>query len=103
MFFQSAIALKYGRRPVYLWGATFLLVGCIWSYAKPDLDNLLASRIIQGMGMAPVESIATNTVGDLFFAHQRGMRIAIWGLSLLGGINLGTPEFRALPSYPINH
>lgn len=65
--------------------AVFLLVGSIWSAAKPDLNNLLASRIIQGMGMAPTESIATATIGDLYFVHQRGMRIAIWGLSLLGG------------------
>jgi MFS family permease len=65
--------------------AVFLLAGSIWSAAKPDLNNLLASRIIQGMGMAPTESIATATIGDLFFVHQRGMRIAIWGLSLLGG------------------
>ncbi|GAA5977567.1 hypothetical protein JCM11641_006866 [Rhodosporidiobolus odoratus] len=44
----STIAIKWGRRPVYLWGAVFLLVGSIWSGAEPDLDNLLASRIIQG-------------------------------------------------------
>ncbi|GAA6048292.1 hypothetical protein JCM3770_006523 [Rhodotorula araucariae] len=84
----ATVAIKWGRRPVYLWGAAFLLAGAIWSGAKPDLDNLLASRILQGMGMAPLESTATATVGDLFFVHQRGMRVAIWGLSLLGGINL---------------
>ncbi|BGP07936.1 putative MFS-type transporter [Rhodotorula toruloides] len=84
----STVAIKWGRRPVYIWGAAFLLAGSIWSAAKPDLDNLLASRVIQGLGMAPVESTATATIGDLFPVHQRGMRVAIWGLSLLGGINL---------------
>lgn len=38
---------------------------------------------------APTESIATATIGDLYFVHQRGLRIAIWGLCLLGGINCG--------------
>ncbi|BGP31943.1 hypothetical protein JCM10296v2_003722 [Rhodotorula toruloides] len=84
----STVAIKWGRRPVYIWGAAFLLAGSIWSAAKPDLDNLLASRVIQGLGMAPVESTATATIGDLFPVHQRGMRVAVWGLSLLGGINL---------------
>ncbi|GAA6002434.1 hypothetical protein JCM10207_001117 [Rhodosporidiobolus poonsookiae] len=84
----ATVAIKWGRRPVYIWGALFLFVGSIWSGAKPDVDNLLASRIIQGMGMAPVESTATATIGDLYPVHQRGLRVAIWGLSLLGGINL---------------
>ncbi|GAA6027286.1 hypothetical protein JCM8097_002559 [Rhodosporidiobolus ruineniae] len=85
----STVAIKWGRRPVYLWGALFLLVGSIWSGAKPDIDSLLASRIIQGMGMAPVESTATATIGDLYPVHQRGFRVAVWGLSLIGGINIG--------------
>lgn len=46
----STVAIKWGRRPVYIWGAAFLLAGSIWSAAKPDLDNLLASRVIQGCG-----------------------------------------------------
>ncbi|GAA6002193.1 uncharacterized protein JCM10292_000801 [Rhodotorula paludigena] len=84
----ATLAIKFGRRPAYLIAAVLLLVGSIWSAAKPDLDNLLASRIVQGLGMVPLESTATATIADLYPLHQRGMRVAIWGLSLLGGINV---------------
>lgn len=50
----SPMSKKYGRRPVYLFGALLLLVGSIWSVAKPDINNLLGSRIVQGMGMVRI-------------------------------------------------
>ncbi|GAA5842485.1 hypothetical protein JCM11251_007328 [Rhodosporidiobolus azoricus] len=84
----ATLAIKFGRRPAYLFAAILLLVGSAWSAAKPDLNNLLASRIVQGIGMVPTESTATATIGDLFPVHERGMRSAIWGLALIGGINI---------------
>ncbi|KAH8928677.1 MFS general substrate transporter [Atractiella rhizophila] len=88
MFFQSAIGIKWGRRPVYLGAAILMIAGDAWSYADPSVDGLMGSRILQGLAMAPVEALATATIADLFFVHQRGMRAALWGLSLLGGINI---------------
>jgi len=88
MFFQSAIAVKYGRRPVYLAAAVLMFASNLWSYGQPNIPGLTGSRILQGMAMAPVESIATATIADLYFVHQRGIRAAVWGLSLLGGINV---------------
>jgi len=88
MFFQSAIGIKWGRRPVYLFAAALMFASNLWSYGQPTLNGLLGSRILQGLAMAPVEALATATIADLYFVHQRGIRSAVWGLSLLGGINI---------------
>lgn len=46
-------------------------------------------RIIQGIASAPLETLVTSTVSDLFFVHQRGTRLSIWGMMLASGVLLG--------------
>lgn len=37
----------------------------------------------------PIESIVPSTVTDIFFLHDRGEKISIYGLSVLGGNEIG--------------
>lgn len=30
-----------------------------------------------------------HAINDMFFTHQRGLRLALWNLSLIGGVNIG--------------
>jgi len=46
-------------------------------------------RVVQGIASAPLETLVTSTVSDLFFVHQRGMRLSIWGTFLASGFLLG--------------
>lgn len=46
-------------------------------------------RAVQGAASAPVETLVTSTVSDIFFVHQRGQKLAIWGLAILTGVLLG--------------
>ena len=46
-------------------------------------------RIIQGLAAAPIETLVTPTVADIFFVHQRGSRLAIWHMMIGGGVGLG--------------
>ncbi|KAJ3533535.1 hypothetical protein NM208_g7943 [Fusarium decemcellulare] len=66
--FWMPLAIKLGRRPVYM------------------LSNIL---------MAPIESIVPTTITDMFFLHNRGEKVSLYGLSILGGNELG-PLFSAL-------
>jgi len=88
MFLQSACAVKWGRRPVFLVGALLLFTCCIWSGASKSVGSFTASRVLQGVGMAPYEALVTATIGDLYFVHQRGLRITIWGFAIIGGISI---------------
>jgi len=51
--------------------------------------SLAVMRVIQGIASAPLETLVTSTVSDMYFVHQRGARIAVWGCMLGSGVLLG--------------
>lgn len=40
--------------------------------------------------MSPFEVLVTTTIADLYFVHQRGLRLAMWGMCLSVGVGGGT-------------
>ncbi|OQU95653.1 hypothetical protein CLAIMM_01835 [Cladophialophora immunda] len=90
-------AVKYGRRPVYLFSNTLMGVGCIWLAiaSKTTYTSFLVGRAFLGVFEAPIESIVPSTITDIFFLHDRGAKVSIYGLSVLGGNELG-PMLSAL-------
>lgn len=66
------LAIKYGRRPVYI--AAFLLMtgSNIWGGCATSFPSELAARIVYGVAGAAPEIVATLVLTDLFFLHQRG-------------------------------
>lgn len=51
--------------------------------------SLVVMRIVQGLASAPLETLVTSTVSDIFFVHERGQKIAIWGVMIASGVLLG--------------
>ena len=39
--------------------------------------------------MSPFEVLVTTTIADIYFVHQRGLRLAMWGLCLSVGVGGG--------------
>jgi MFS family permease len=80
--FWQAIALQYGKRPVYLMS---LLMNVIILAAAPLCTTsgpYLANRILLGFFGSPVESLAEISVTDIWFNHQRPKYMALYGWSL---------------------
>jgi len=75
--FVSAFSRKYGKRPVFIVSTLIDIIGTAVGEAKISYKYLLAARIIQGFSTSAFESLIVATVGDLYFVHQRGLRIAI--------------------------
>jgi MFS family permease len=46
-------------------------------------------RIIQGFAAAAFETLVSATVSEIFFVHQRGKKLSIWSLFVMGGNKLG--------------
>ena len=86
--FASAFGRKYGKRPLYVFSSLMGTIGIIVSEVAVGYNQLLAGRIIQGIGVAAYESLAIASVGDIFFVHQRGPRIAVV-IFLLSAISNG--------------
>ncbi|KAK5167452.1 uncharacterized protein LTR77_007151 [Saxophila tyrrhenica] len=74
--FVAAFSRKFGKRPVFLVSTLFAIVGTAVGEASISFQYLLAARIIQGFSTSAFESLIVATVGDIYFVHQRGLRIS---------------------------
>lgn len=99
----NTLAVKIGRRPVYLITTLGLAVSCFWAAESTSFPSLAAARAIQGLCMgefywtcdirralltfkAPFEALIPASVGDIWHVHERGFRMSIFNLGVLGGI-----------------
>ncbi|KAI1617435.1 serine/threonine kinase 16 [Exophiala viscosa] len=85
-FVTNGLSVKYGRRPVIILGNLLLFISSVWGYFAHSYHSLLASRIFGAIGMSPFEVLTTAIIGDLYFVHERGLRLAFWGLCLSVGV-----------------
>ncbi|CRG82831.1 putative MFS-type transporter C1271,10c [Talaromyces islandicus] len=85
---MAPTAILYGKRPVYLLGATLFIISGIWCALSPNYASLVVARIFQGIAVSPVECLPSATIAEIFFLHERAYRIGIYTLLLLGGKNL---------------
>lgn len=88
--FISAAAHKYGKRPTIIFSVSAAFAGTLWGGAAQSYGSLLGARVLQGLGVAMFESVMYAVVGDLYFVHQRGSRMAIYATSNSGISNLPT-------------
>ncbi|OCL06393.1 MFS transporter-like protein [Glonium stellatum] len=88
-FFTASGANIWGKRPFFVISTVVLLITNVWGYFATTFPSLAAMRVLQGIASAPLETLVTSTVSDLFFVHQRGSRLAIWSVMLASGVLLG--------------
>lgn len=85
-FIFVAMARVWGKRHLYLLGAVLIIISSAWGGASNrNYNSLMAARVFQGVGLAPFEALVNVSVGDLYFVHERGKRMALTNMSLFGG------------------
>ncbi|KAL9057200.1 MAG: hypothetical protein Q9206_002449 [Seirophora lacunosa] len=85
-FIFVASARIWGKRHLYLLGTILIIISSAWGGAVgTNFTSLLWARIIQGVGLAPFEALVNASVGDLYYLHERGTRMALSNLALFGG------------------
>jgi MFS family permease len=67
---------KYGRRPIYIISYTIYLACAIWASVTTGYGSFLASRILMGFGSGAAETMASLSIADIFFLHERGLVMA---------------------------
>ncbi|KUI57443.1 Protein HOL1 [Cytospora mali] len=78
----------WGKRHTFIFGMVVLIASSAWGGVvghRKEYNSFLWSRIIQGVGCAPFEALVNVAVGDLYFVHQRGIRMAFTNLAVFGG------------------
>jgi MFS family permease len=84
--FVCAISRKYGKRPVFLFSGMMGIIGTIIGGTANDYHLLLVGRIIQGFATSAFESIVVTVIGDMYFVHERGLRVSLLNF-VLGAIS----------------
>ncbi|KAH6957622.1 major facilitator superfamily domain-containing protein [Ilyonectria sp. MPI-CAGE-AT-0026] len=76
----------WGKRHLFLIGICILIASSAWAGSVgTNYGSFIGARIVQGVGCAPFESLLNAAVGDLYFVHQRGVRMAFTNLAVFGG------------------
>ena len=94
-FLFVASARVWGKRHLFLLGCVILVASSAWggaTYHSKSYKSMVWARVFQGIATAPFEALTNAVVGDLYFVHERGTRMAFTNLALVGGAFL-TPVF----------
>ncbi|KAK3312729.1 major facilitator superfamily domain-containing protein [Apodospora peruviana] len=86
--FISAVTHKYGKRIPLLFSMAAAFAGTLWGGAATSHHSLLGARIVQGFSVSMFESVFFAVVGDLYFVHERGVRVALVTTCISGLSNL---------------
>jgi len=78
--FICAFARVWGKRPQFILASIAGIVGTIVCETTTSYNQLLAGRIVQGIALAAYESVSFTAVGDLYYVHERGVRLSIFNI-----------------------
>ncbi len=68
----------FGRKPFLLTGIIVFMVGSALCGASPNMESLIAFRVLQGLGGGMIFASVFATVGDLFPPAERGKYIGMF-------------------------
>ncbi|PLB41828.1 MFS general substrate transporter [Aspergillus candidus] len=83
--FWQPVAMKIGRRPVYIMGLLLALVGSIMGAVQTQWGVWVAFNVFWGIGCGPKEGLPQISLQDTYFAHQIGSKVGYWALSYSAG------------------
>ncbi|KAH6668204.1 MFS transporter [Halenospora varia] len=87
--FWMPLAMCIGKRPVVLLSQLIFLGGTIWSFEATSVNSLLGSRILASLGAGAIESLGPSMIADMFKERYFASAMAIFGLALAGGSQIG--------------
>src|SRR5438552_4196108 len=87
------LADLFGRKPVLLSGTALFLGGSMLCGQSQTMEQLIAFRLLQGLGAGGILPITQTLMGDIFPLEQRaritGLFSTVWGVSGLLGPAVG--------------
>lgn len=79
----------HGRKKIFLTGMTLFSVSCVMAYVAPNIELLLLTRVLQGIGGAFAFATGLAILMTIFTASNRGTALGIAAATLYLGLSLG--------------
>ena len=83
----------FGRRPFYIGGLLFFLVGSALSGLSQNMTELILARAVTGLGGGAMMALSATTIGDIFSPRERGrwmgLIMSVFGLGSIVGPLVG--------------
>lgn len=62
----NSLAVKYGKRPIYLATTVGLMVTSFWAAEARSFPSFVAARVVQGLCMGPMEALIPASIADIW-------------------------------------
>ena len=79
----------FGRTPVYVAGMVVFVAGSVGAGLSADMNQLIVSRALQGLGSGALLPVGMTIIGDLFDARGRARIQPVFATMWLGGALIG--------------
>jgi predicted MFS family arabinose efflux permease len=87
------LADSFGRKPVFIWGVVLFLIGSALCGVSTTIGQLVAFRVVQGLGAGAIQPIAMTISADLYTLAERANVQAVftsaWGIANVVGPIIG--------------
>ncbi len=83
------LSARFGRRRFFLICTVIFAASSFLSGIAPNLEFLVAMRILQGLGGGPIIPMAQAIMWEIFPLRQRGTAMAVWGVGIMMAPILG--------------
>lgn len=82
------LSQQYGKRPIFLISMLGTCLIQLWGPQAKNSGQWIGSKLLQGFLGAPVESLCEVLVSDVWFEHERGRWIGLYGFGLMFASNI---------------
>ena len=83
------LSARFGRRRFFLMCTVLFAASSFLSGIAPNLEFLVAMRVLQGLGGGPIIPMAQAIMWEIFPLRQRGTAMAVWGVGIMMAPILG--------------
>ncbi len=83
------LADRFGRKRLFVISLFLFSLGSLLAALSPNLELLILSRVIQGLGGGALMPVGMAMIYELFPADRRGTALGIWGVAAMAGPAFG--------------
>lgn len=83
------LADRYGRKRMFIISLVLFATGSLLAALAPNLEVLVAFRVVQGLGGGALMPVGMAMIYELFPPDRRGMALGVWGVAAMAGPAFG--------------